>query len=127
MHIALWVVQVLLALAFLMAGVTKLTSSPDELLAMGMTWVSYTPAPLVKVIGVAETLGAIGLVVPAGTRILPWLTPLAAAGIATIMLLAMIAHGTHGEAGAIPVNLVLGGLAAFVAWGRFVKRPIATR
>jgi putative oxidoreductase len=126
LHIALWVVQGLLALAFFMAGAFKATSPLDELVANGMSWVSYSPGWLVRFVGVAEVLGAIGLVLPAATRILPWLTGLAGAGLATIMALAIPMHLTHGEGG-LPVNLVLGGLAAFVAWGRLAGRPIPSR
>ena len=124
--IALWVVQILLALLFAMAGSMKLVQ-PIDTLAMNMAWVDYTPAPLVRFIGVCETLGAIGLIVPAATRIQPFLTPLAAAGIATIMVLAMGTHAYHAEWGALPVNLVLGGLAAFVSWGRVMRAPITPR
>jgi uncharacterized membrane protein YphA (DoxX/SURF4 family) len=126
LHIGLWVVQALLGVAFLGAGFTKLTQPLDQL-ATQMTFVTYTPAALVRFIGLAEVLGALGLVLPAATRILPFLTPLAATGLATIMVLAMGTHATHGELQVLPANLVLGGLAAFVAWGRFKKAPISPR
>ena len=68
--------------------------------------------------------GAIGLILPAATKIKPTLTPLAALGLLTIMILAMAFHLSRGEAQALPINMVLGGLAAFVAWGRTKKAPI---
>ena len=80
-----------------------------------------------RVIGVAELLGALGLILPAATRVKPMLTPLAASGLATVTLLAAIFHISRGELGALPIPLVLGGLAAFVAWGRAAKAPIAPR
>lgn len=126
LHVALWAAQVLLAVLFLAAGAFKATQPIDEL-AKAMPWVGYSPAALVRFVGVAEVLGAVGLVVPAATRVLPVLTPAAAAGLATIMALAVGMHGTHGEWGGVPVNLVLGGLAAFVAWGRWGRAPIAAR
>lgn len=127
LHIALWIVQVLLALAFFMAGAMKLSQPIDALLANGMTFVAYSPAWLVRFIGLAELLGAIGLLAPSVLKILPPLSALAAAGLALIMALAFGVHLTHGEAPAVVPNLVLGGLAAFVAWGRFVGAPIAAR
>jgi len=81
----------------------------------------------VRFIGMAETLGAIGLVLPAATRIKPSLTPLAALGLTTVMVLAAITHVARGEAFMIPVNGVIGGLSAFVVWGRWRKAPIAPR
>ena len=71
-----------------------------------------------------SSLGAIGLILPAATKIKPSLTPLAALGLLTIMILAMAFHLSRGEVQATPVNIVLGGLAAFVAWGRTKRAPI---
>jgi uncharacterized membrane protein YphA (DoxX/SURF4 family) len=118
MHILLWVVQVLLACAFGMAGVMKSTQPVDALTQAGIAWAGQIPLPMVRFIGVSELLGAIGLILPAATRIKPFLTPLAALGLLTIMILAMAFHLSRGEVQATPVNIVLGGLAAFVAWGR---------
>jgi putative oxidoreductase len=73
---------------------------------------------LLRFIGVAELAGGLGLILPAATRIRPMLTPLAALGLATIMTLAFVFHIQRGEWDALPVNAVLGALAAFVAWGR---------
>lgn len=126
LNVSLWVAQALLFVAFGMSGFMKLTT-PIETLGQSMAWVSATPAELVRFIGLSEVLGAIGLIVPALTRIKPVLTAWAGAGLATIMALASIVHITRGEFSAVPVNLVLGSLAAFVAWGRFRKAPIAPR
>ncbi len=123
--LGLWAPQVLLALMFGMAGVMKSTQ-PIEAMAANMPWVADLPG-LVRFIGVAELLGAIGLILPAATRILPVLTPAAGAGLATIMVLAAGFHAMNGEYSAIAVNAVLGLLAAFVAWGRLVKAPIAPK
>jgi len=72
-------------------------------------------------------LGALGLILPAATRIQARLTPLAAAGLVTVMLLAALLHVSRGELGVLPVNLVLGGLAGFVAVGRAKLAPIPPR
>lgn len=125
-QISLWIVQVLLALSFGMTGAMK-AMTPYDALAASMAWVAHVPEALVRFIGVAELAGAIGLVLPALARIQPRLTPLAAAGLVIVMVLAAGTHASLGEWGAIPVNLVLGGLAAFVAWGRTMKAPIAPR
>jgi putative oxidoreductase len=122
---ALWGLQGLLALAFLAAGAIKVSQPLDHLVASGMTFVEYTPAAVVRFIGVAEVLGAIGLIAPAATRLYPWLTGVAAAALGVVMALAVGAHATHGEPFVVPV--VLGVLCAFVAWGRLVLAPIRPR
>lgn len=122
----LWAVQVLLAVFFLAAGATKLTA-PLEALQQQMPWVTGSLGGAVRFIGLVEVLGAIGLILPAATRIRPTLTPLAAAGLATVMLLATLTHIGRGEFGMIPVTGITGGLAAFVAWGRGTRVPVVPR
>ena len=123
----LWTAQVLLALAFGAAGVMKMFTPVVELGAM-MNWVTVTPEWLVWFIGVVEVLGALGVILPALTRILPWLTPLAALGFATIQVLAIGTHGALGETGTtLPMNLILLALSLFVVWGRTRKSPIMGR
>lgn len=126
MKIALWIVQGLLAFAFLAAGGMKLATPVDQLLANGMTFVEYVPALLVRFIGLSEVAGALGLILPAATGIQPKLTPLAASLLALVMVLAVLTHIALGEWGGLGAPIVLGGLSAFVAWGRFVKAPIAS-
>lgn len=123
LHITLWVLQGLLAAAFLMFGLTKLTT-PIAQLAGQMPWVADVPASLVRFIGLAEVAGALGLILPALTRIRPNLTPLAALGLVLVMVLAIPFHLTRGEATMLPVNLVLAALAGVVAWGRTRRAPI---
>lgn len=123
LHVGLWVAQGLLAAAFLMAGGMKV-SAPIEQLQAQMPWVTGAMGHLVRFIGVLELLGAIGLIVPAATRIMPKLTPLAATGLLTVMTLATATHISRGEYPMIVANIVLGGMAAFIAWGRFQKAPI---
>jgi putative oxidoreductase len=125
LNIALWVVQVLLAALFLMAGAMK-TMTPIDQLAVKMDWVKDLPN-LVRFIGTAEFAGALGLLLPSLTRIAPKLTPLAALGLVTVMMLASLFHASRGEFTKIPINVVLGSLAAFVAWGRFRAVPISLR
>ncbi|PRQ06948.1 DoxX family protein [Enhygromyxa salina] len=125
MNIALWIIQALLALAFLLAGGMKLAMPIDTLLANGMTVVEHMPAALVRFIGLSEVAGAVGLILPAALRIKPKLTPIAAGALAFVMVLAAITHLALGEAFGAP--LMLGSLAAFVAWGRSTKQTIAPR
>ena len=123
---ALWTAQVLLAALFGMAGTMKLTT-PLAQLAAKLPWTAEVPALLVRFIGAAELAGALGLLLPALTRIRPRLTPWAAVGLATIMLLASLFHLARGEASVIGMNFAFGAVALFVAWGRFRKLQIASR
>lgn len=126
-NIGLWAAQVLLALAFGAAGIMKVLTPVAELGAM-MNWVGVTPEWLVRFIGAVEFLGALGMILPALTRILPWLTPLAALGFAIIQVLAIGTHAALGETGAtLPMNLVLLALSLLVVWGRTRIAPIAAR
>jgi uncharacterized membrane protein YphA (DoxX/SURF4 family) len=124
MNIALWIVQILLALAFAMAGIMKVTQ-PIDRLETRMGWVKDVGPRGVRLIGSLEILGAIGLILPAVTGILPWLTPVAAVGFVLTMVGAMITHGRRGEYSGIGVNVVLLVLALFVVYGRFVIVPIS--
>lgn len=126
LRIGLWLVQGILALMFSMAGVMKATQPSAELATL-VPWTTDVPLLLVRFIGVSELLGALGLILPAATRIVPKLTGLAAAGLLTVMVLAAGFHASRGEHPAIIFNLMLGSLAGFVAWGRLVKAPIAAR
>jgi hypothetical protein len=125
LHVALWVVQGLLVLAFGVGGLMKLGTPLAELMVK-MPWTADLPH-LVRFIGAAELAGAIGMVLPSLVRIKPWLTSLAGAGLALVMVLAAGFHLARGEARVIGVNLVLGALASLVAWGRSRGAPIAAR
>jgi hypothetical protein len=118
MNLGLWIAQGLLAAAFLMAGLMKSTQ-PIEKLAPRMKYVTRFQPWVTRFIGVSELAGAIGLIVPWATGVMPIVTPIAAAALVLVMVLAAIHHLRHGEAPLISVNLVLGAAAAFVAWGRF--------
>lgn len=122
LHIALWVAQAFLAATLGMAGFMKTTAPLEQLAQNGMTFVNDFGAGMVRFIGISELLGAIGLILPSALRIKPVLTPLAAVGIAVIMVLGTGYHLMHSEPFA--PALVFLGMAVFVAWGRFVKAPI---
>src|SRR5213076_1917499 len=105
MNIALWVVQVLLALMFLFHGRTMW--SPSEKVQSGMAYIMAVPTGLRRFIGVAEILAGVGLILPAATGILPVLTPLAAAGLVILMVCAIIFHIPRQEYPNIGFNLFL--------------------
>jgi len=119
--IGLWVLQVLLAAVFLLHGILLLFP-PAEMLAMINAQMGEG---LRLLIGVAEVLGAVGLIGPGATRILPKLTPLAAAGLMIIMGGATVWHAIRGES--VIVVVVLLALLAVVAYTRWRVRPFVVR
>jgi uncharacterized membrane protein len=123
LHRTLWVVQLLLAAVFLLVGYTH-AAAPIEVAVQRAPWVASLPVALVRFIGVVELAGALGILLPAATRIVPMLTPLAAVGLAAIMALAIPFHLLRGETSAVLLNLGLGSLAALVAVGRTRWAPI---
>lgn len=127
MTYVLWIIQILLALLFLFAGGTKLVLPLDVLKSMGSPNQIQLPGLLLRFIGVAEVLGALGLILPGLLRIKPWLTPLAAAGLVVIMIGATALTLAAGEVGPAIVPLVVGLLAAFVAYGRWRLAPHPAR
>jgi uncharacterized membrane protein YphA (DoxX/SURF4 family) len=119
MNIALWVLQVLLGLAFVFHANLLLRPPSPERLQSGMRYVLDMPAGLRAFAGVAEGLAGLGLVLPGLVHVLVWLTPLAAAGLVLLMLGAIVFHVRRREYPNIGLNAVLGALAAIVVWGRF--------
>ena len=118
MEFALWVAQGLLATAFLMAGVMKMTQSKEKIME-NMEWPEdFSPGTL-KSIGALEFLAAVGLILPGVTGIAPVLVPVAAVGIIVIMVGAIAVHVRRSETRVIVNNLVLVAVAAFIVWGRF--------
>ena len=118
MTCALWVVQGLLAALFLFAGVMKLILPLEQ-----MAGPVALPGLFLRFIGVAETLGALGLILPGLLRIRPGLTPLAAAGLVIIMIGAMVIGLVAGDVAMSLIPLVVALLAAFVAYGRWRLAP----
>ncbi len=123
--IALWGAQILLAAGYAMAGAMKLFSPLAEL-AAEMAYVADAPEWFVRGVGVAELAGAVGIILPAATRIMAWLTPLAAACFSLVQVVAIGIHAVYGEtAQFLPFNLLLLSLSLFVLWGRWKKQPIS--
>jgi uncharacterized membrane protein YphA (DoxX/SURF4 family) len=119
MNIALWIIQVLLALLFLFAGGMKLIIPPDVLASMGSPNQVHLPGLLVRFIGVCEVLGALGLILPGIFRTRRGLTPLAAAGLLIIMIGAIVLTVIGDGVGAAVVPLLTALLLALVAYGRW--------
>lgn len=127
-NIGLWAAQIVLALVYLMAGGMKLLQPMETLAGMGMGYATEMPELFARFVGLAEVLGAIGLILPAATRILPYLTPSAAVGLSIVQVAAIILHAVRGEtAMTLPVNLILLALSLFIVWGRQRKSAIAPR
>jgi hypothetical protein len=129
MNRTLWTLQVLWGVFFSFTGFGKMMCFRADVwnhtLHQPVPWFHAVPQGLFVFIGVSEFLGGVGLILPALTGVKPKLTPLAAVGLALVMLLAAIFHIARGEYSFfLPLNLALAGGAAFIAYGRFV-RPTA--
>jgi len=114
MNITLWIIQALLAALFLFAGGMKLITPIEE-----MTKQIAMPGWFLRFIGVAEMLGAIGLVLPWLFRVRPGLTPIAAAGLSVIMIGATVVTAIIGDIETALIPVITGGLSIFVAYGRW--------
>jgi hypothetical protein len=120
-NIALWIVQGLLALAYLAAGSIKVARPREQLVASGrFDWMKDTSDAGVKAVGAVEVLGALGLILPELTGIAPILTPIAAVGLVIVQIGAIRVHLVRNERQPLPANVILLLLAAFVATVRFI-------
>lgn len=126
LNVGLWAAQILLGLAFCLFGFMKLTAPIAEL-SKTMPWTGQLPLAFVRSIGVIDILGGLGVLLPAVTRILPWLTVWAAIGCTVLQVLAIAFHSSRGEFQVLPLNFILLPLAVFILWGRARKLPIRAR
>jgi uncharacterized protein YjeT (DUF2065 family) len=123
LHYTLWTFQVLLALLFLFAGIMKLVTPADKLAAQMPSF----SANFLRFIGVVETLGGLGMVLPGLLKIKTGLTPLAAAGLVIVMIGAVVVSYQMLGLKGVVVPLVTGIVAAFVAYGRWRMVPLPER
>ena len=123
MNIMLWVLQVLLAVAFFAHGWLFLWPPPEIAAQMNAS----LPRWFQLFLGVAEVLAALGLILPGLTRILPWLVTWAAAGIVIVMVSATVFHVARGEMSSAAITLLLLVMATFVAYMRHRVLPIGIR
>ena len=119
MDTILWILQALMAFTFLYSGICKSILSEKELVARGQMGVEGLPISLTRFIGIAEILGAIGLILPWWLNIVPLLTPVAAICFALIMIPAARIHYKRREYRNISVNAVLFTICMFIAYSRF--------
>jgi hypothetical protein len=124
-NLILWVLQVLLALGILASSYGHTLGFETTKVRPGMEWLGDVGRERMRIIGIFEILGAIALIVPAATGILPWLTPLAAIGLAIIMAAAAVYHARRpGEGRNIVLNVILLVMALVIAYGRIVVAPL---
>ncbi|WHO75821.1 DoxX family protein [Rhizobium sp. BT03] len=126
LRIGLWAAQVLTFAAFTLFGCMKFFMPVDQLAAMWV-WPGQVPAWFLRLMGIIDFAGGVGVLLPALTRIQPRLTVLAALGCVLLQIAAMIFHLSRGEAPALPLNVVLLAVSAFILWGRGKRAPIAPR
>lgn len=122
MTTALWVAQVLAAAMFGIHGVVLLM--PARARAQ-FPWARALGDPILLGIGIAEVAGAVGLILPGLVGVATWLTPVAGAGLALVMVFGIAFHIARREWPNVGLNFVLGAIATFVAYGRFVLEPLA--
>jgi uncharacterized membrane protein YphA (DoxX/SURF4 family) len=124
MNLALWIIAIVLAVGFTASGLMKIVRTKEQLMSSGMGWAQDFSPSAIRLIGFAELLGAIGLILPVALHTAPILVPLAAVGLALTMIGAAVVHARRKEWPFIAVNALLLALAVIVAWGRFGPYPL---
>jgi putative oxidoreductase len=121
LNIALWIVQILVAALMLMNAYMKLAMPIPKLSAI-YQWTGDLPETTVRLLGIVDLLGGVGIILPSLLKIKPGLSPLAAVGIILLMISATIFHISRDESSVIGFNFIVILFAGFVAWGRFRHR-----
>ena len=116
MIIAYWIIASLLALVYLLSGGMKVVRSREQLIAAGQGWVEGANTGIVKLVGVLELAGALGLLLPPLTGIAPSLAPMAALGLVLVQAVAIGVHMKLNDTKSLPVNIILLALAIAAAW-----------
>ena len=124
MNIALWIIHILLIAFFIPAGYVK-TFTPIDVLNSQMAWVNFVPVWVVRLPGIAELAAALALIIIPIVKKYTFIVPLAAIGLTLIMILSVFVPDMAGDQAIF--NLVVGGLAAFFAWGRWKVIPLGER
>jgi uncharacterized membrane protein YphA (DoxX/SURF4 family) len=119
MNVVLWIIAGVVGALLIGAGVMKMLQPREKLAASGLNWTMDFSPSSVKLIGALDALGGIGLILPPLVGIAPVLTPIAAVGVALLMIGAAVVHGRRKEYPQVVFNIVLLALAVVVAWGRF--------
>jgi len=126
LRVSLWVAQAAVFGVFCVAGFMKLTMPVREISRM-WPWTGLVTEHFLRFIGLVDLAGGIGILLPALTRIAPWLTVAAALGCTVLQALAIGFHASRGEVSLTPLNFFLLALSVFVAWGRFKSSTILPR
>lgn len=126
LRVALWTAQTLIFAAFCLFGAMKLFMPVEQLAAMWV-WPGTVPTWLLRLMGLIDLAGGLGVLVPALTRIQPRLTVLAALGCVVLQICAIVFHAVRGEWAALPLNFILLPIVAFILWGRGGRVPIEPR
>lgn len=126
LDLTFWTLQILLCLLYVGTAVWKLATPPDALAAM-IPWAGDVPWSFLALTALADVAGGLGVLLPSATRIAPWLTPVAAGGLAALQASAVVFHVARGEASDTAFNVVLLVLALVLVWGRGWKAPIPAR
>ena len=126
LNISLWAAQIFLALVFFITGALKLFFPIENLNAL-LPWTIDVNPIMVRLIGLTEIIGSLGLILPSLLRIKPQLTSLAAIGVAFVMLSATIFNISIGETSVLGINILLFLVSIFIAWGRYKKSSISTK
>jgi uncharacterized membrane protein YphA (DoxX/SURF4 family) len=116
MTMILLIVKIVLALLFGLAGIMKATRSMEQLAGAGMTWVNEYPETSVRLVGILELIGALGIILPTLTGFMPVSSLICSLCLAVVMVLAAVHHYKHKEFKNIAINVVLFALCAFVAY-----------
>ena len=124
-NILLWVLQVIFGVYFIVVGVTHFIV-PEGLPAQ-MEWMYEMSDTMHVIVGIAEILGGLGLILPAATRIRPELTVWAALGLVAVMVGAIVYHVAREEWASVPTNVVIAAIVGFIAYGRARLEPIEPR
>jgi DoxX-like protein len=124
MNTVVWIAQIVLGAAFVAFSLVHSFGAAQVPLQPAPRWTGDVPTPLLTFIAICELLGGVALLVPWVTKRQSWLTMLAAGFIAVLMMFAAIFHWARGEYLNIVFNVILGSLAAFIAYGRWVMSPI---
>lgn len=114
MNVAAWLLSGLLAAVFFSSGVAKSVMSKERMIETGQTGVKPFPLPVIRVVAGSEVLGAVGLVLPWAIDVLPWLTPLAVAGLCLVMIGAAISHWSLAERPQVGANAVILVMLVFI-------------
>jgi hypothetical protein len=123
--IAYWIVAALLAFVYLFAGGTKIVRSRAHLEQSGMNWAAGANPAIVKLVGMVEILGALGLILPPLLATAVFLAPLAAIGLVLVQAVAIGVHMQMRDLKSLPINLTLLLLAFVAAWLGVLTFPLS--